>query len=315
MRRHFGPHFVIVGFWLLCVAHIAKTQGEERTGGRFSMLQSRNFAPSDDLSRFVRRYYVFDGALPGDVMVEDALLAENAFVRILIEGDWRAETSPGNWSNAGQILLFGGNSRPLPVRVKGPFKVAGFAVRPSAWRALFKEPATHFVNQMVPLNAAWGNVADDMLTKILAARTDAALVAAMEEAVRAQLEQIGRKSIDEKIARFEAIARADSTIAMDDAAAQLNLSVRQMERRCMAAYGITPKAVFRRSRFLDMAEAMRGFSSPGEEILATLRYFDQSHLNREFRNFSGMTPGKFAKATTPLFTAGLKLRVEGKGIV
>jgi len=42
-----------------------------------------------------------------------------------------------------------------------------------------------------------------------------------------------------------------------------------------------------------------------------LRYFDQSHLNREFRHFFGMTPGQFEKATTPLFTAGLKLRADG----
>jgi AraC-like DNA-binding protein len=302
-------------FGLLCAAHIAKTKCDHGVGGRLLMLQSRNYAPSEDLSDFVRRYYVFDGDLPEDFTLEDSLLAENAFVRILLKGDWRGEVAPGDWQNAGQVLLFGGNSRPLPVRVTGPFKVAGFAVRPSAWRSLFKEPATQFVDKMVPLQEAWGSVADTMLEKVRSAKTDQALVAAMDGAVRAQLDQIGRKSIDEEIARFESIARADSTIAMDAAAAQLNMSVRQMERRCLAAYGITPKAVLRRSRFLDMAEAMRGFSSPGEEILATLRYFDQSHLNREFRHFSGMTPGKFAKATTPLFTTGLKLRVEGKGIV
>jgi AraC-like DNA-binding protein len=299
---------------LLCVDHIAKTNPKEGTGGQSLMLQSRNYAPSDDLSDFVRRYYVFDGSLPDDFLLEDSLLAENAFVRILIKGDWRAEVAPGQWTSAGQIVLFGGNSKPLQVRVKGPFKVAGFAVRPSAWRALFKEPATAFVNQMVPLQQAWGPLADTLLDQVNRARTDQALVAAMEQAVRAQLDAVGRRKIDQQIARFESIARADSTIAMDDAAAQLKMSVRQMERRCQAAYGITPKAILRRSRFLDMAEAMRGFSSPGEEILATLRYFDQSHLNREFRHFSGMTPGKFAKATTPLFTAGLKLRVEGKGI-
>ena len=83
----------------------------------------------------------------------------------------------------------------------------------------------------------------------------------------------------------------------------------------MRAYGLTPKAILRRSRFLDMAEAMRGFSTPAESQLAMLRYFDQSHLNREFRRFTGQTPGKFKKSVTPLFTAGLKLRVEGKTVL
>ena len=279
------------------------------------MLASRNFAPSADLLPFVRRYYVFDADLPDDFLLEDHLLAENAFVRVIMKGDWAVETAPDKWQQAGKVLLFGGNSKPLRVKVKGPFRVVGFAVRPSAWRALFKEPATNYVNKAVPLQTAWGSLADDMLTKIEKSGTDASVVAAMEDAVRAQLARVGRNKVDEKIALFEAIARSDSSIKMDNAAGQVGLSVRQLERRCLTAYGISPKSVLRRSRFLDMAEAMRGFSTPAGEILATLRYFDQSHLNREFRHFSNTTPGRFAKAITPLFTAGLKLRVEGKGIV
>jgi hypothetical protein len=64
----------------------------------------------------------------------------------------------------------------------------------------------------------------------------------------------------------------------------------------------------RRSRFLDMATAVRGISDPGEEERAALRFSDQSHLNREFRYFINMTPGIFEKTSTPLLNAVLKLR-------
>ena len=279
------------------------------------MLTSRNYAPSPDLLPFVRRYYVFEAQLPEDHVLQDILLSETAFVRFLIKGDWEAEIDKGVWAGAGRAVLFGSNSYPLTVRVNGPFRLAGFAVRPSAWRALFKQPATESVDQMLPLQLSWGGVADTLLDQISAATSDEEIVAAMEATIRSQLALVGRHKVDEKVALFETIARSDSTVKMEHAAEQIGLSVRQMERRCLTAYGLSPKTVLRRSRFLDMAEAMRGFSSPGDEILATLRYFDQSHLNREFWRFAGMTPGKFAKATTPLFTAGLKLRVEGKGII
>ena len=88
-------------------------------------------------------------------------------------------------------------------------------------------------------------------------------------------------------------------------------SLRQLERRCLTAFGHRPKTVLRRSRFLDMATALRGFSDPDQETLAAPRYFDQSHKTREFRHFIGLTPGKFDKQATPLLTAGLKLRAEG----
>jgi methylphosphotriester-DNA--protein-cysteine methyltransferase len=274
----------------------------------------RNYAPAADLAPFVRRYFIIGAEVPADHVIEDMLLAEVAFVRILIKGEWSAQPPGGEWKAAGNGLLFGGNSRPLQVKSKGPFQMAAFAVRPSAWRSLFTQPASNFVNDMVPLADAWGDVADQLVTDVSRAKSDAAMVKAMDRAVRTQLQSAKRPRIDQKIALFEKIARTDSTTKVEDIAKLMGLSVRQFERRCHAVWGLSPKAILRRSRFLDMAESMRGMSKPGEEHLAGLRYFDQSHLNREFWYFAGMTPGKFAKATTPLFDETLRLRIAGKTI-
>src|SRR3546814_15635473 len=55
---------------------------------------------------------------------------------------------------------------------------------------------------------------------------------------------------------------------------------------------------------------IRDMGSQSDEDSADLRYFDQSHRNRDFRRFIGMTPQTFAQTPTPLFTASLKLRLE-----
>lgn len=279
------------------------------------MLLSRNFAPSGQLAPYIRRHYVFSAELPDDYVIEDQLIAENSFIRVLLRGDWSAETRPGEWTSAGPIVLFGSNSRPLPVRVRGAFTVVGLAFRPSGWRSVFSQPASAFADGMFPLSAAWGEeAAQAMFDAVRTAPDDEAKVTAIEDAITQQINRVGHPFVDEEMGRFEMIARTDSTARIEEVARELGMSVRQMERRCLQAFGLTPKTILRRSRFLDMAEALRGFSTPGEEELAALRYFDQSHLTREFRRFTGMTPGKFAKANTPLFTAGLKLRVEGKAI-
>lgn len=274
------------------------------------MMLSRNYPPSPELAPYIVRHYVFEAGLPDDFVLTDRLLSETAFVRILIRGDWKAEIAPGYWAGAGPVVFFGPNEFPLPVRVKGPFTVAGFAIHPGGWRSLFDRPARDYTDQMLPLSAAWGGVADRLWSEIQATQDDAGLVAAMERAIAAQLAWIGLNQPDPQMNAFAAIARSDSTIRIDDAAAQLGLSIRQLERRCLASFGLSPKAVLRRSRFLDMAMAMRGFSSPSEEELAALRYFDQSHLTREFKRFAGMTPKAFERAVTPLFTAGLNLRSQ-----
>jgi AraC-like DNA-binding protein len=212
-------------------------------------------------------------------------------------------------------VLCGPNSGPVPVRVRGAFTVVGFAIRPSGWKSMFWESARGFVDKMVPLAGSWGDLAAAMEADIRAANCDEGIVAAMEAAINEQMDRTGPRSPDEQMAKFEAIARTDSMIRVDDAAAELGMSVRQLERRCLATFGLTPKMILRRSRFLDMAAAMRGFSSPTEEQLAALRYSDQSQLNREFRRFAGMTPGAFANSATPLLTANLKLRAEGKVLI
>lgn len=276
------------------------------------MMLSRNYPPSPELAPYILRHYVFEAELPDDFTLRDSLLSESAFVRILIRGDWKAEIAPGYWASAGPVVLFGPNAFPLPVQVRGPFTVAGFAIHPGGWRSLFQRPARDYTDQMLPLSAAWGVIADRLSMDISPKDEDAALVAAMERAIAAQLNVIGLRQPDTQMAAFAVIARNDSTIRIDTAAAQIGLSVRQLERRCLATFGLSPKAVLRRSRFLDMATAMRGFSSPSDEELAALRYFDQSHLTHEFKRFAGMTPRAFERTATPLLTAGLNLRAQAK---
>ena len=276
------------------------------------MLLSRTYHPSPALAPYIRRYYVFEAELPEDMVIEDFLLAETAFVRSLLKGEWTGEVAPGEWSRPSKTLLFGANEKPFRVRVQGSFNVVGFAIRPSGWNALFNCSHHDFVDRLLPLEEVWGNLAAKLQCAMEAADSDEAKVAAMEAIISERIADMGLLATDPAIARFEAIARTDSTMRIDDAAAEVGLSVRQLERRCRAAFGLTPKAVLRRSRFLDMATAMRGFSSPSERDFAELRYFDQSHLNREFRRFTRMTPRQFERMVTPLQTAGLKLREESR---
>jgi AraC-like DNA-binding protein len=176
---------------------------------------------------------------------------------------------------------------------------------------VFDVSAKEIADGAAPLGDLWGDLAERLHAEVVAATDDAQIVAAIERAIRARLTRSHWRAPLATMAQFEEIARNDSTILIAAAAQQLGLSTRQLERQCYATFGHGPKAILRRSRFLDMTQAMRGFSEPSAEQLAALRYFDQSHLNREFRHFFGLTPGIFDRTPTPLFTAGLKLRADG----
>ncbi len=274
------------------------------------MLQSRNYAPSSDLAPYLRNHFVFRAPLPADMELIDPLLSETAMLRVLLQGDWAAEMSPGTWQVEGPTILFGNNTRCFNVRVRGPFVVAGTAIRPAGWTALCDQKASIFADGMFPAHVAWGDDADQLYHDAAEQADDAGIVAALEKFWRNQLVKFGTPDTDPAMAAFEEITNSDSTARVADVAAQVGLSARAFERRCCATFGLTPKAVMRRSRFLDMAAALRGISDPGEEERAALRFSDQSHLNREFRYFIKMTPGVFEKTPTPLMDAVLKLRQD-----
>ncbi len=73
------------------------------------MLLSRTYHPSPALAPYIRRYYVFEAQLPEDMVIEDFLLAETAFVRSLLKGEWTGEVAPGEWPRPGKTSLFGAN--------------------------------------------------------------------------------------------------------------------------------------------------------------------------------------------------------------
>ncbi len=276
-------------------------------------MRSRNYTPSVTMAPYIARHYIFSVDAPDSFELTEHLLSETAFIRVLLLGDWAAELVPGEWSVAGPMVFFGPNSRPLRVRVRGGFRVVGIAICPAAWSAFFDDPADLYADRMLPLGELWGERSDALYRAIAAverddAEGDAAIVAAIEAHVSALIAARGNIAAKVPMQHFELIARNDSTALIRDVADRLGMTERQLERNCRACFGMSPKALLRRSRFLDMATALRGISHPDEQELAALRYYDQSHLIREFRHFITMTPGQFVQTATPLLTAGLELR-------
>ena len=281
------------------------------TAGQF--LQSRNYPPSPALAPYIARHYIFSVNAPDQFELIDHLLSETAFVRLLLRGDWTAELVKGIWSNVGQAAFFGPNSNPLRVRVRGGFRVVGLAVCPAGWRALTDIPADAVTDRMLPLSDMIGRRAQTILEQVSAIKNDdptgdAAIIAIAEAIMTDLIAARGWIPASPEMQQFELIARNESTLMVRDVAKRLGISERQLERTTRATFGLSPKVVLRRSRFLDMAAAMRGISNPDEQELAALRYYDQPQLIREFRRFITMTPGQFARTPTPLLTAGLELR-------
>lgn len=89
---------------------------------------------------------------------------------------------------------------------------------------------------------------------------------------------------------------AQQDVEISVLAADLGISTSTLERIMMRDCGITAKAysdVCRFNRIVKQAAALPKGSVPGRELLQLADYYDQPHLIRAFRRFSGFTPSEY----------------------
>jgi AraC-like DNA-binding protein len=82
-------------------------------------------------------------------------------------------------------------------------------------------------------------------------------------------------------------------------AAELGCSRRYLTSRFSAEVGLAPKAVARQLRFARVRERLQRDAEGIAEIAAAAGYYDQAHLNRDFRELAGVTPTDFVARLIP----------------
>jgi AraC-like DNA-binding protein len=92
--------------------------------------------------------------------------------------------------------------------------------------------------------------------------------------------------------------------------ADTRLSLRQVERNCKALYGKAPKALAREARALRAAAAMKADPDATYDIVE-YGFYDQSHMIREIKYFTGMTPGQIRFAWPPRSSTKRRARDGG----
>ncbi|MGW0662113.1 helix-turn-helix domain-containing protein [Streptodolium elevatio] len=107
---------------------------------------------------------------------------------------------------------------------------------------------------------------------------------------------------------WDLLVGSAGTMPIADLSRELDWSERQLERRFREQLGLAPKAA---ARVLRLQHAMRLLVAgrPPAEIASRAGFYDQSHLNREIRTATGMTPGVFLSRT--LHAPAAAARVDG----
>lgn len=238
--------------------------------------------PRDALRPFVGLFYRFRSPDAVD-QVERAALAQFRFN--LSGSPARYHFADGSVQEAPTFHIIGPTTGPTRTYTDGPVFVFGLGLSPAGWAALMGSDASTLVNRCVCARTLFGQeVADTAAALVRAGETAASMVAVFEPWMRRRL----KGAHDGTLAFVRAVdgwlAGAASPV-LEELIAATGLSRRQVERRCNALYGCPPKLLARKIRALRAAVAMA--SGEGATVEG---FYDQSHMIREVKHFTGVTP-------------------------
>jgi transcriptional regulator GlxA family with amidase domain len=95
----------------------------------------------------------------------------------------------------------------------------------------------------------------------------------------------------------DCIAANQGLISIEELTRQVGLGRRQLERKFALHVGVSPKLytrIIRFQRILDLVQKAERFEWP--DVSVNCGYYDQSHLIRDFKAFSGRTPDDYLSA-------------------
>jgi AraC-like DNA-binding protein len=207
---------------------------------------------------------------------------------------------PGGSIPAVAGFLIGPHDRPVVNAPTAETYCVGIVSTPVGCRALFGTSPAPLRGRVVDLEAAWPAAAM-LRAALLSTSGPERMLDLVEAALRAGLDPAG-----EAVDRCEAVIRLledDPTRPIADLAAEVGISHGHLDREFTAVVGLSPRALSRILRLRVLLADLDVYAPVNWTALAArLGWFDQSHLIRDFKRHTGVTPSEYVAAQRDAFT-------------
>lgn len=277
-----------------------------------SSVKVKFLPPPEALRRYFTSFYIAEITPPPGEHAVDLLHPEWANLRFFSGALPIAESADGTRVEGTVFSATGPSTRAVRFSV-GATRLWGIGLLPLGWAKFVHADAAEYAN----------TIADGHAHPTFASfRPLAETLFGPEPDVDAEFARIADHflaRIDEPVAdegRIIAIHKALIDPEVNSVTALVERTggtPRTVERVCRRAFGFAPKLLLRRQRFMrSLAQFML---DPGIRWSAALdgHYYDQAQFVRDFRDFMGMTPSRYAALDKPIVGAVVRERARIAG--
>ena len=248
----------------------------------------REHAPSAALADVVQCYWTSRSAGP---------LAAAHTSRVLPDGCMDVIFDLGERERSGDAprsYVVGAMRTPLEVRMTGAVDILGVRFRPGGAAAFVRAPAAELTDRSVALREFWRRTAE--LEERLHETPPEARIRIVEDALLGRLADADAAP-DPRIAHVSRqIERSGGSVPVKALHEAVGLTRRHLERIYLERVGLTPKNACRVARVQAALERIR--ANPGtslSRLALECGWYDQPHMNRDFREIAGASPTTYAR--------------------
>jgi AraC-like DNA-binding protein len=250
------------------------------------------YKPKPPLSKFVENFWLVEG-YEAQHKTESILPTGTLELAINFRQNelrfYDAER-PEKRSRFSGAVVSGAHGRAFTPDTEEEAFVIGVHFKPGGAFPFLGHPAGDLADTHVDLETLWGPSARRLWERLSEARTSAERFRLLQEALLSRLCH-GVEQHYAVSAALELFGKNQVGPTVREAAKYLGLSQRRFIQVFKAEVGMTPKLFSRIQRFQQTRTFIQQNPPPNWAFLASdFGYFDQSHLIREFLEFSGLSP-------------------------
>ncbi len=242
-------------------------------------------APHQKMLPFTTVYYLFEEDQP---LIDDGQRADCGHLRIFLEGSGYQRMPAGKRIESSAFMLMGPHSTASRFVVRGPLRFVGLSLRARAWGGLFDLDASTILNDGCDGAPLLAPGAMQLLEQLRPCMTIAEMAPILDAFFLARIKLIPDQhaAVNEAISAWLKAAYFPDVEALYEAC---QLSARQVTRIANTYWGAPPKALASKYGALRTASLIMesGGVIPEE---AKSHYSDPSHMIREVKRVTGMTP-------------------------
>jgi AraC-like DNA-binding protein len=199
------------------------------------------------------------------------------------------------------ILVAGQLTRPIHIQPGSVIDVVGVRLNPLGASALLGLPLSELTDSVVSLGAINPKVANALAAAVMIGGSQAERAYAITGALVRSFSSMP----DARMVAAAGCLAAPWPGSLSHLAVRYGMSTKTFERRFYSEVGLSPKMYQRVVRFRQVFAQLEKTRGRGARVATAAGYFDQAHMIRDFKQFTGTTPRRFFRPETPL--AGLLL--------